>query len=381
MINKLRLLTCLLLICVSIPVNLTFADPPSIDREGDGIHIDDIVFYNLSHSGDSLEIRNLLDQIVPIVAPNGGPGPVGYTFCAYEGGTCSFSGTAIVAFGAEAGEVGNKVGYYSYKNFRSTTSCDNGIFGDPIGGVQKSCYYLNVADTTSPVLTMTGELTVNLTYGASYVDLGATAIDDFDGNLTGSIAVTVSNNVNEDTTLNTSVAGTYTYHYNVNDLTGNHANEIKRTVVVAAETSTHDPLFNIAIGATATALTTYEGYSAAKINDGSNDTSLGQPYSWTNLAVPALPQWIELDWGVNNKTFNRVELYTSSGYEIRDYQILYWNGSSWVDLFTAETGNTSVHRTHIFTTVTSSKIRVVGNSGPSGQLQHIRVNELEVYLD
>jgi hypothetical protein len=63
--NKLRLLTCFLLICAIIPANLTFADP-SIDSGGDGIHIDDIVYY-LSHTGplSNSDIRNLLDQIAP----------------------------------------------------------------------------------------------------------------------------------------------------------------------------------------------------------------------------------------------------------------------------------------------------------------------------
>jgi hypothetical protein len=383
--NKLRLLTCFLLICVCVPVNLTFADP--IDRDGEGIQIDDIVFYlsqTESHPTNS-EIATLLDQIVPKVtpmptpvptpAPNGGPGPAGYTFCANEGGTCSFSGSANVAFGAEVvvDENGTKVGYYNYKNSTNFISCDNGIFQDPISGVPKSCYYLNIPNTTSPVLTLTGEATVNLEYGASYVDSGATAIDDFDGNLTESITVTISNNINAETTLNTSVPGNYTYHYNVSDEAGNHAIEIIRTVVVKETLG-----LNLAIEATASASTTYSGYSVERINDGSVNTSLGEDYSWTNLDVPELLQWVELDW-VNNKTFNRVELYTSNGYEIRDYQIQYWNGTSWVDLFTAETGNTSVHRTHTFTAVTGSKIRLIGNSGPVHQTSHYRVNELEVY--
>jgi hypothetical protein len=66
--KKLRLLVCYLLICAIVPINLTFADNP-IDRAGDGMHIDDIVYY-LSHTGSELsnsDIRNLLDQIAPIM--------------------------------------------------------------------------------------------------------------------------------------------------------------------------------------------------------------------------------------------------------------------------------------------------------------------------
>jgi hypothetical protein len=113
------------------------------------------------------------------------------------------------------------------------------------------------------------------------------------------------------------------------------------------------------------------------INDGSQNTSVGGATSWTNDENVTWPQWVQLDWGTN-KTFNRVELYTSSGFEISGYQIQYWNGT-WVDLFIAVTGNTSVHRTHTFTAVSGSKIRLVGISGPNGQPEYVRVNELEVY--
>ena len=60
--------------------------------------------------------------------------PVGYTVCASENGTCSFSGTKIVAYGANNSFV--------YKRDVSTsTPCTNAVFGDPAVGVGKSCYY------------------------------------------------------------------------------------------------------------------------------------------------------------------------------------------------------------------------------------------------
>lgn len=137
---------------------------------------------------------------------------------------------------------------------------------------------------------------------------------------------------------------------------------------------------NLAIGATATASTTYptEGYSPSRVNDGSNSTALGGSYSWSNAYQAPLPQWVQLDFGTT-RTFNRIELYTTDGYQIRDYQLQYWNGSTWSDLIPAITGNTQSHRTHAFTANTSQKIRVLGNSGPSIQPGFIRVNEIEVY--
>jgi|GEM_PF-2526229 S-layer homology domain./Glycosyl hydrolase family 59. len=89
------------------------------------------------------------------------------------------------------------------------------------------------SDVTKPVITLLGNATVNLAYGASYTDAGAAATDDQDGDISGQIVTTITNNVNGSTTLNTSVAGTYTYHFNVSDAAGNVANEVTRTVVVA----------------------------------------------------------------------------------------------------------------------------------------------------
>ena len=59
--------------------------------------------------------------------------PTSWTKCADEGGTCSFSGTATVAYGA-----GNT---YVYKTVTSSTACNNSVFGDPTPGIYKACYY------------------------------------------------------------------------------------------------------------------------------------------------------------------------------------------------------------------------------------------------
>ncbi|MBT8246026.1 MAG: DUF5011 domain-containing protein [Winogradskyella sp.] len=81
-----------------------------------------------------------------------------------------------------------------------------------------------IADTVAPVITLNGLATVNLTVGDSYADAGATATDNIDGNLTSSVVVTGS--------VNTNVAGTYTLTYNVNDVAGNAAIAVERTVNV-----------------------------------------------------------------------------------------------------------------------------------------------------
>ena len=64
------------------------------------------------------------------VAPLGGPN--GYTQCATENGTCSFSGSRNVAYGAN--------GAFNSRVIGGGTACTNGVFGDPLNGTAKACY-------------------------------------------------------------------------------------------------------------------------------------------------------------------------------------------------------------------------------------------------
>ena len=82
----------------------------------------------------------------------------------------------------------------------------------------------NNEDTVPPVITLLGDSTVNINVGDNYVDAGATASDDVDGDITGSIVVADS--------VDTSAAGTYAVSYNVSDAVGNTADEVVRTVIV-----------------------------------------------------------------------------------------------------------------------------------------------------
>jgi hypothetical protein len=67
------------------------------------------------------------------VAPGGGPS--GSTQCAAEGGTCSFTGTHMVAFGQN--------GAFATRSVTGGTACDDAAFGDPIRNVVKACYLVN----------------------------------------------------------------------------------------------------------------------------------------------------------------------------------------------------------------------------------------------
>lgn len=70
----------------------------------------------------------------------------GYTYCADENGTCSFSGTADVIYGA------NNC-YTSPRSFTNGTSCNNDVFGDPVYGTPKKCYYKLTSSGNSCAIT------------------------------------------------------------------------------------------------------------------------------------------------------------------------------------------------------------------------------------
>jgi NedA-like, galactose-binding domain/Pel9A-like, right handed beta helix region len=138
---------------------------------------------------------------------------------------------------------------------------------------------------------------------------------------------------------------------------------------------------NLALSATASASTSFSGYSASKVNDGNASTTVGSATSWASDGVHALPQWVELDWS-STQRFNRVEFFTSAGYELPMFELQYWNGSSWAD-FGSATGNTSAHLSFTFPTISSTKIRVLGEVGDAADSPYpfVRINEVEVYYD
>lgn len=81
-----------------------------------------------------------------------------------------------------------------------------------------------IRDLTPPVITLIGPARVVISRNSSYVDAGATARDNVDGDITGRIST-----VN---TVDTSSLGTYKITYNVTDAAGNTAVEVFREVTV-----------------------------------------------------------------------------------------------------------------------------------------------------
>ena len=107
---------------------------------------------------------------------------------------------------------------------------DHAIKGSPVGqnffeitgpgGIKAFTELFTVsgrlADFQSPIITLSGDNPVVVIQGGVYQDAGATALDDFDGNLTASIQVT-------GLPVDTSILGAKTITYTVSDRAGNTA--------------------------------------------------------------------------------------------------------------------------------------------------------------
>ena len=83
---------------------------------------------------------------------------------------------------------------------------------------------LGRGDTEPPVISLLGSSSVVIESGESYVDSGATAADNIDGDISNAIRVTGA--------VNTASVGTYTLTYDVSDFAGNAAVSVTRTVRV-----------------------------------------------------------------------------------------------------------------------------------------------------
>ena len=88
---------------------------------------------------------------------------------------------------------------------------------------------LGPGDRIAPELTLTGQAEINIPSGTVFVDEGAIAIDDIDGDLTDAIVVTGS--------VNTAVVGSYQITYTVTDRASN-TSQVSRTVTVGVNQGT-----------------------------------------------------------------------------------------------------------------------------------------------
>ncbi len=202
---------------------------------------------------------------------------------------------------------------------------------DSAGNTAEAVRIVNVVDTTAPIITVLGANPVSVHYGDVYTDEGATAEDNYDGNITGSIITNAS--------INTMVLGNQTVTYDVADSSGNTAHAERIVTVIDTEVpiitmngiSPVDVPINTAyVDAGATALDNADGDITANIvpNSNVNTTTLGN-YSVTydvsdisgNAAltvtrivrvVDITPPVITIN-GDNPVTLERTSPYTDAG--------------------------------------------------------------------
>ncbi|MDQ6972576.1 MAG: carboxypeptidase regulatory-like domain-containing protein, partial [Mariprofundaceae bacterium] len=176
--------------------------------------------------------------------------------------TAPLHGTASAG---AAGKVGYQpaTGYVGSDSFLVTVTDSGGLTGTVTIPVTVS------ADTVAPVITLTGALQVLVASGGSYVEQGATASDNIDGDRTASLTTSG--------TVNTALPGTYTISYNVSDVAGN-STTATRTVYVTRQVtgSVKDVNNNGLAGATVSFGVTINGQQKVL---GSTTTGSGGSYS------------------------------------------------------------------------------------------------------
>ncbi|MCX9013166.1 MAG: DUF5011 domain-containing protein, partial [Candidatus Methanoperedens sp.] len=154
----------------------------------------------------------------------------------------------------------------------------------------------STSDTTPPVITLVGTSPITIEINSIYTDAGATAWDNKDGDLTGSI-VTVNS------VINTS-AGTYTVTYNVNDSSNNPAIE-KIRIVNVVDPSSLPPVryingtvkssgvgiggVTVSTNTTVSTTTNATGFYSLAVNSGTFElTATLNPTHYTNSSVTVL---------------------------------------------------------------------------------------------
>jgi len=134
----------------------------------------------------------------------------------------------------------------------------------------------------------------------------------------------------------------------------------------------------------------YPAYSAI---DGERQNQYwGQGGGWSDATPDAYPDWIEVDFS-GSKTINQINIFTLqddysspveptpnttfSLYGIVDFDVQYWDGSSWVTVPNGSVvGNDKVWRTFTFSDITTSKIRTLVRKSLAN---YSRVTEIEAF--
>ncbi|MFC1697124.1 immunoglobulin-like domain-containing protein [Nanoarchaeota archaeon] len=200
-------------------------DTASVDTNTVGSYT---VTYDVTdaNSNDATQVTrtvNVVDTTLPVITLTGADPQTIEVGTAYSelGGTASdnYDGviTGSIVINAASVDI-NTVGSYSV-TYDVTDANSN--------DATQVTRTVNVVDTTLPVITLVGANPQSITVGDAYVELGATASDNYDGVITGSIVIDTAS-------VDTNTVGSYTVTYDVTDANSNDAVQVTRTVDVVA---------------------------------------------------------------------------------------------------------------------------------------------------
>lgn len=164
----------------------------------------------------------VVDQRKPVITLQGAPQvtvEVGTTYTDQGAKAVDGAGNDITGAIELSGQVNSALlGNYS---LTYNVMASNGFEADPV------LRAVRVVDTTKPVVTLKGQPVVEVAMGASYADAGATATDNYDGEISQRIQVA-------GLPVDTSKAGSFPVFFSVSDSSGNAATQVARTVKVTA---------------------------------------------------------------------------------------------------------------------------------------------------
>ena len=177
------------------------------------------VIYTASDScnndASAVRIVNVLDNIAPVITINGSISLNHEVFTSYidQGATVTDNYDSSVPFDVSGTvDISNLGVYHIYYN--ATDSYGNQAI--------PQTRTVTVIDTTLPIININGSSSLNLEVFTPYIDQGATAIDQYFGDLSVNVINDVCSNI----------IGTYTVTYTAHDLCGNQAIPKIRTVYV-----------------------------------------------------------------------------------------------------------------------------------------------------
>jgi endonuclease G len=214
---------------------------------------------NNADNGAFINSLRALDQTAPVVTLNGAADLTvahgsGYT----ESGataTGATSATPTISGSVNPNAVGTYVLTYSAS--------------DAAGNVGRATRTVRVVDQTPPIITLNGPATVQIPYGTTYSDPGATATDAVDGDLSGYVQIMMP--------IQSASVGSYVKSYVVSDFSGNESEILVRTVEVVKATP--------AITGNPSASSITAGQSLASSNLSAGTASVPGGFAWTDAST------------------------------------------------------------------------------------------------